>query len=171
MHDAPDPEELAKIGRWFAIECNNHAWKLAESRLRTAADTDEMLTTAHASAYHWGKVGNDTNKAMATMLLAQVHALIGDAPRARRYAEECFAFVTSRQSPAWQVAFAHAIVAHAAAIAKDAATHAKHYEVARGLGAALAEGDREVFEATFRTIPSPVSPACSPALPTAPGGA
>lgn len=171
MHDAEDPETVARIGRWFAIECNNRAWELAASRLRTAADTDEMLTTAHASAFHWGKVGNDLNKALATMLLAQVHALIGDGVRARRYADECFRFVTSRESPAWQVAFAHAILAHAAFASNDAAAHARHHEIAGRLGAALDEGDREVFDATFRVIPAPVSPASARALPTAREGA
>ncbi|HET9577812.1 MAG TPA: hypothetical protein VFP44_08295 [Usitatibacter sp.] len=170
MHDAPDPEEIARVGKWFAMECNNRAWALAALQLRTAADDDEMLTAAHASAFHWREVGNETNRALAAMLLAEVHALIGDASRARRYAQECFDFVTSRESPAWQVAFAHAILAHAAAVANDGALHATHYEAASRVASSLAEGDRAVFDQTWRMVPPPLSRACPPALPTAPAG-
>jgi hypothetical protein len=35
MHDAVSPEELAKWTRWFAIECNNRAWRLAEAEERS----------------------------------------------------------------------------------------------------------------------------------------
>ena len=38
MHDGVAPEELAKWNRWFAIETNNRAWRLAESTMRTGAN-------------------------------------------------------------------------------------------------------------------------------------
>lgn len=155
MHDAQDPEDIAKWDKWFGIECNNRAWALAESRTRTAADDDEMLHCAHASVLHWGKVGNDHHRALGAMLLGQVHALAGSGALARRYAQDAFDYVTSRESPAWEVAFVHAILANAAAATREPKLHAEQYAIAAKLGAALPEEERAIFDRTFRVIPKP----------------
>ena len=68
-----------------------------------------------------------------------------------------FDYVTSHDSPAWEVAFAHAILANAAAARGEERLHAEHYTIARRLGAALEDEDRKVFDATFRAIPAPRS--------------
>jgi hypothetical protein len=157
MHDAKDPGEVAQWHRWFGIECNNRAWRLAESSTRTPAETEEMVHAAHAAALHWGKVGNELNRMRGAMLLGHVHALAGDGTLARRYAQQAFDYVTSHDSPPWEVAFAHAVLANAASASGDADVHARHYGIARDLGAALGAEDRAIFEATFRGIPAPES--------------
>jgi hypothetical protein len=150
------PEEVARWTRHFAVECNNRAWRLAEARTRTAGEDEEMLHAAHAAAWHWSKVGTELHQARAAMLLGHVHALLGRGASAMAYARQSFAFVTSRDSPPWEVAFAHAILANAAAAARDRELHAKHYAMAKDLGAALADAEeREIFDATFRAVPAP----------------
>ena len=115
-----------------------------------------MLHAAHAAAYHWSKVGTELHQARAAMLLGHVHALLGRGASAMAYARQSFTFVTSRDSPPWEVAFAHAILANAAAAARDRELHAKHYAMAKDLGAALADAEeREIFDATFRAVPAP----------------
>lgn len=153
MHDAIAEEELARLHKHFAIECNNRAWRLSEGR-RGEIENREMLDAAHAAAFHWSKVGTELNAARASMLLAHVHALLGHGDMALGYARTSFDFVMERESPAWEVAFAHAVLANAAAAAGDAVNHAAHYEQARTLGAALDDEDRSYFDAMFRTIPS-----------------
>jgi hypothetical protein len=156
MHDAVSPEELARWTRWFAIECNNRAWRLAEAASRTPAEDDEMLHSAHAAALHWGKAGTELHKARATMLLGHVHALLGDGANAMTYARRSFEYVTSHDSPAWEVAFAHAVLANAAGAARDEALCAEHYAIAHRLGAALPDAEeRSIFESTFKGIPVP----------------
>ena len=134
MADAPAREDVQKWNRWFAVECNNHAWRLAEQVSRTPAEDEEMVHAAHAATLHWSRVGTELHQARAAMLLGQVHALVGDGKRALRYARESFAFVTARQdTPGWELAFAHA-----------------------ALGSALPDNEeRAIFEATFRTVPAP----------------
>lgn len=155
-HDTVDPEELARWTRWFAVECNNRAWRLAEAATRTAGEDEEMLHAAHAAAHHWSKVGTELHQARATMLLGHVHALLGRGASAMAYARRSFAFVTSRDSPPWEVAFAHAILANAAAAAGDRELQGRHYAIAKDLGAALADmEEREIFDATFSAVPAP----------------
>ncbi len=150
------PEEISKWSRRFAIECNNRAWRLSEAASRTPAEDDEMLHSAHAAALHWGQVGTALHKARATMLLAHVHALLGDGATAMRYANESFAYVMEHDSAAWELAFAHAVLANAAAAAGDRELHSKHYGRAQTLGEALPDAeDRSIFQATFRVVPVP----------------
>jgi hypothetical protein len=157
VHDAIPEEELRKLHRHFAIECNNRAWRLSEAPSRSPLDDREMLDAAHAAAFHWSKVGTELHMARAGLLLGHVHALLGRGDSAMRYARGAFDFVSARESPAWELAFANAILANAAAAARDRATHAEHYARARSLGAALDGEDRSIFDATFRTIPAAVA--------------
>ncbi len=154
MHDAIPEADLARAHKHFAVECNNRAWRLSEQPLRNAAEDGEMLDAAHAAAFHWSKVGNELNAARAAMLLGHVHALLGHGDMALHFSRDAFDFVTRRESPAWEVAFAHAVLANAAAAARDAPNHCAHYAQAKALGAALDDEDRAYFDAMFRTIPS-----------------
>lgn len=151
------PEDIAKAHHWFAVECNNRAWKLAEQLSRSPAEDEEMLHCAHAAALHWGNIGTELNNARATMLLAHAHALLGDGKRALHYARASFAYVSSHDdSPPWEVALAHAVLAHAAAANDERSLHGTHYARAKSLGGALTDpGESAVFEATFRVIPAP----------------
>ena len=156
MSEAPAPEDIDKWHKWFAVESNNRAWRLAEQTTRTPAEDEEMLNCAHAAALHWAKVGTELHRARAAILLGQAHALVGDGKRALHYAREAFAYVTEHESPAWQVAFAHAVLANAAAANDERSLHATHYARAKALGSALTDDEeRAIFEATFRTVPAP----------------
>lgn len=156
MQETIAPEEVARWNRWFAIECNNLAWRLAEMPARSAAENDEMLHVAHAAAFHWAKVGTELHQARATMLLGHVHALLGNGAIAMGYARQSFAYVSSHDSPHWEVAFAHAVLANAAAAAGERELHAQHYARAQALGTALEDAeDRAIFEKTFKAIPIP----------------
>jgi hypothetical protein len=152
----PSDEEIATWQRWFAIECNNRAWKLAEATNRAPDDTQVMVNAAHAAAYHWSQVGTPLNAARARMLLGYVHALIGSGPLALDHARASLAYFTAHQSPDWEIAFAHAVMASAARAAGEPALHAHHHREAARLGNAIAGAeDREIFMRTFRQIPEP----------------
>jgi hypothetical protein len=156
VHDAIPEDELRRLHKHFAIECNNRAWRLSEAPRRGDSEDREMLDAAHAAAFHWSKVGTELNMAGAAMLLGHVHALLGHGDVAVSYARSSFDFVTERESPAWEVAFAHAVLANASAAARDTVNHAAHYAQAKELGAALDDEERSYFDAMFRTIPSVV---------------
>ncbi len=153
--DASDPDATAAHRR-HAVECNNLAWRLSEQAERSAAEDEEMLNAAHASAFHWSRAGNELNAARAWMLLGRVHALLGNGQAALRYARQCHDYLAAHDPPDWELAFVHAVLAHAAFAAGDGTLHALHYAKARDLGAAIADDeDRSIFLGTFGTIPQP----------------
>jgi len=155
MPDLPENTDPESWHRYFAMECNNRAWSLSV-RTRTAEEDLEMLDAAHASAFHWNAVGTELNRVRAKMLLAEVHSLLGLADSAMAYADEVRGYFIGGDAPDWEIAFVHAIHAHAAAIAGDADTHRQSYEEARRAVEAIAdEEDRKIVLETFAHGPPP----------------
>lgn len=156
MTGRPSAEDIAKWQKWFAVSCNNRAWQLIEQPGRTPAENHELLHAAHASAWHWARVGTDLNEARAQMLLGFAHAVAGDGPLALRYATASFNYFNEHGAPDWEQAFAHAVLAAAAHAADNAELHREHYAEAARLGAAIADAEeREIFMRSFRQVPEP----------------
>lgn len=156
MAERPQPEEIAKWHLWFAVEANNRAWQLTEQEEPTDEQRSEALLTAYVSVYHWSQAGTEKNKALGEMLLARAHVVAREPAAALRYAKSCHDYFTTRESDPWQIAFVHALMADAAALAGDSETHRSHYALARAAGEGLGEEDRAVFLSTFKRVPTPV---------------
>jgi len=158
MSEAAVPPSEDDVRRWrrrFAAEANNRGWSLAEQAVRTAAEDAAMLDAAYASRHLWAPIGTADNAAYAELLLGQVHAMLGNGPAALAHARAAHARLAAPDRSAWEIAFARAVLAHAAHAAGDAALHAREYAAAIAGAAALEGEDRRIFDATFRTIPPP----------------
>jgi hypothetical protein len=156
MAQEPSPEEIARWDRRFAVEMNNRAWAIVDNAGRTPEEEEEMLHAAHAAAVHWSRVGTERNKAAADMLLGQAHSVVGNGALAMRYAKRSHGYITSHESPDWEIAFAHAVLANAARAAGDGALYSQQYTLAKSLGEAISDReDKEIFEQFFARIPVP----------------
>jgi hypothetical protein len=140
--------------RRFAVDANNRAWSLAEKTELTPAEERELLYAAYASAHHWSKIGTEEQFARAELLLGQAHARLGQSSLAMKFATGAFTSITSRDAAPWEIAFAHAVLANAAAASGNWELHREHYETAKELGDTLADPeDRQIFHKTFDLIP------------------
>ena len=93
------------------MHCNNRAWALSVQS-RTPMEDREMLDAAHTSAYHWAQAGTELNRMRATMLLAEVHALLGHGTTAMSLATEMRNYFLGRSdTPDWELAFTHIPIA------------------------------------------------------------
>ena len=154
----PEQTEIEKWHRRFAVDCNNLAFDLASKAMRSEAESREMLLAAHAAAFHWSKVGAPINQVRADFLLGYVHALLGDGAHAMHFAQRCINNCEAQPHEDWDIAFAHACVAFAAAISGDAALHAAHYALAEKLGHAIKDDeDRKVFFEEFARVPETIA--------------
>lgn len=155
MGDAPASEEVAAWHRRFAAAANNRAWELSV-RTRSAAEDQEMLNAAHASAWHWAKVGTELNRMRATMLLAEVHSLLGLGQSALAYADEMRRYFLGVQSPDWEMAFVHAVHAHAASAAGETEKHRASYGLAvAAIEVISSKEERAIVVSTFVHVPKP----------------
>lgn len=156
MPHLPEDTDPKTWHRYFAIENNNRAWDLAAKNGRSADEAMEMLNAAHASALHWGFVGNDLNNMRASMLLAEVHALMGFGESALALAGQVRDYFLNRETDDWEIAFVHTIHAHAAAVAGASELHGDSYAAARSAIAAIADDeDRKIVMQTFDQVPAP----------------
>lgn len=156
MAEPPVASEQQDWHREVAMQCNNRAWALSVQP-RSAAEEQEMLTAAHTSAYHWARCGTELNRMRATMLLAEVHALLGHGATALRLATEMRSYFLARgETPDWEIAFTHAIYAHCACRAARTEAHRAAYDAAVAAIAAIADDeDRRVVAQTFEHVPVP----------------
>ena len=151
----PTDSDLQDWHKRFAAKANNRAWELSALD-RTAEQNQEMLDAAHASAWHWSAVGTELNRMRSTMLLAEVHALLGFGSSALRYAEEMRTYFVGRETPDWELAFTHVIHAHAASAAGAVDTHRVAYQAAKIALNAIADAeDRAIVIKTFSQVPLP----------------
>jgi hypothetical protein len=149
------PDEVLAWHKRFAAQCNNRAWELSTVQ-RTPQQDREMLDAAHGSAWHWGKVGTELHHMRAAMCLAEVYALLGHGAIALAYAQEVRGYFLSHETPDWELAFTHAIYAHAAAVAGRVDEHLASYQAAELAIAAIAdEEDRVIVSKTFDHVPAP----------------
>ncbi|MEO6463887.1 MAG: hypothetical protein ABIP29_12510 [Candidatus Eisenbacteria bacterium] len=156
MLQPPTTTDANEWHRYFAMLGNNRAWELTVQEARTPVEDRELLDLAHASAWHWAQVGNELNRMRALMLLAEAHALAGDAGLAFDLAQEMRAWFLGRETPDWEVAFTHAIHAHCAHRAGHAALHGESYlAAAQALAAIGDEEDRDIVARTFAHVPRP----------------
>jgi hypothetical protein len=139
--------------RSFAVNTNNRAWDLSLKN-RTIEEDRVMLNTAHASAYHWSECGTELNQMRATMLLAEVHSLLGCGVSAYNYAQEMKAFFTSNETPDWEIALTHTIHAHASYVNGNMEEYAHSIVSAeRAIRDITSDDDRGVVLQTFNLIP------------------
>ena len=155
MPHLPEDTDPDAWHRYFAMECNNRAWQLAVLP-RTPADDLEMLNSAHAAAYHWEFAGSPINHMRAKLLLAEVHALLGLADTAFAYAVEVRAYFLAGEISDWEIAYVHAIHAHAAAISGETRLHNESYAAASAAVEAISDDeDRKLVLKTFDQVPPP----------------
>ena len=157
MAEEPTQEMIDQWHRWFAVECNNRAWDLIEKANRTPVEEREMLHAACASAFHWSKVGKPIHSARGDVTLSYAHALLGHPGMALHYAKSSLAFFATNECEDWDLAFAHAAMAQAAAVAHDKELHARHYALAKARGDAIQGAeDRRIFMESFSRVPGVV---------------
>ena len=157
MGERPTEEEINRWHRWFAIECNNRSWDLAEQETRTPEENREMKSIAFAAAYHWSKVGTPVNDARADLTLAHVLSVLQDGSQARLYAQRALTYFQANPAEDWDLAFAWMELAFAANVAGQADVYARAYQRAQELGNAIkGEEDRKIFLDEFARIPKPV---------------
>lgn len=154
MNQRPTQEMIDQWHRWFAVECNNRAWDLASKPERTSVENDEMLNIAHAAAFHWSQIGKPVNNARADVALAHIYSTLKNGAQALFYAQRSLSYFEKNPEADWDIAFAHAEMAFASVVNKDASLYTRHIAEARRLGEAIKEEeDRKVFLEELSKIP------------------
>jgi DNA-binding transcriptional MerR regulator len=135
----------------------NGVWTLLETEDRTRNQDDEMLHMAHASRYHWGRVGKVENLARGEWQCSRVYAVLGRPEPALHHAQRVLDICEENGLGDFDLAFAYEALARAHAVAgsPDATRHMTE----RALAACediSNPGDRDILLADLETIPGQV---------------
>jgi hypothetical protein len=107
MSTPPKPPGLdPETERSVAVGLFNRAWELLETTDRTTDQDDDLIHTAHASRYHWGRVGEPFNRARGEVAMREVSTL-GRAEPALWHSGRCLAILEASGSVTTQVAAAY----------------------------------------------------------------
>ena len=152
-----DAEELAAehaAQRAEAVKLFNHAWALMDLPERTAAEDFDLIHCAHASRWHWGRVGGPQEWAIGEWQCSRVYTVLARAEPAMVHAQRCLDLCHEHDLDGFIVASAHEAIARAHVVAGDLAAARAERDRAAALAAALDDvEDRAVVEGDLATLP------------------
>jgi hypothetical protein len=147
-----DPETHRALGAGLY----NRTWDLLEVPDRSPAQDDELVDTAHASAWHWRRVGNAANEARGHWLLARVYAVLGRGEAAVHHAGRATEVLEAGGEGIedWDAAAAAEAMARALAVSGATVDAARWRDRATVLMGQIGDPeDRAAIERDLATIP------------------
>ena len=155
--DAPPPDDKALLEplgeRNLASELFNLTWDFMGMESRTPAEDDAMVHAAHASRWHWGKVGGPEQWAIGEWLCSRVYAVLGRGEQSlyhgRRASEICAEFEVGSFVPA----SAHEAMARAYCVLGDMEAARAERNLSYAAAIDLDDDDRAVIEGDLATLP------------------
>jgi DNA-binding transcriptional MerR regulator len=152
----PPPSLEPATHRALGAGLYNRTWDLLELEDRTADQDDELVDTAHASAWHWRQVGNEANASRGHWILSRVYAVLGRAPESLYHARRQNELVElgGEGFEDWDAPSAAEAMARALALSGDTAAALEWKARAAELVARIPEAeDRAVIEGDLATLP------------------
>ena len=153
MSEIVAPMDLLEERR-VASELFNHVWSLLDLTARTPEQDDAMVHAAHASRWHWGRVGTPQHWAIGEWQCSRVYAVLRRTEPALHHARRCMELSTREGVDPFVEASAHEAMARALALAGDLDGARAERDAAYRLAIALEDDDdRAVIESDLATLP------------------
>lgn len=151
------PESLDPASeRQVASDLFNHVWRLLELPERSLTDDDAMVHAAHASRWHWGRVGGPEQWAIGEWQCSRVYSVLGRGPQALYHAQRCLDICEEYGFDSFVPASAHEALARAHAVMGNVEAAVAERNLAYQLAVGLDDDeDRAVIEADLATLPIP----------------
>lgn len=137
-----DPDDERRL----AAALFNRTWELLERTDRNPGEDDEMLHTAHASRYHWGRIGQPVNLARGEWQCARVYAVLGRAEPALHHGRRALELAETHQLTPFDLGCGHEAVARAYRVAGEPGKAAEHLAAATALAEKVDDAEeREIL--------------------------
>lgn len=132
----------------------NAVWTLLENPSRTPDDDLRMIHMAHASRYHWSRVGTEVHAVRGEWQCSRVYATLGRSEPALFHARRALEICEANGIGEFDLAICYEAIARAYAFAGDF-DEARRWQQ-RGLEAAndvAEDDDREILLADLASVP------------------
>jgi hypothetical protein len=138
----------------FAVELNNLVWNLLGKKDRTAQENETMINAAHASCYHWSKVGTAINQQRGDWLISHVYAVLNRPEPAVHHAKLCLDLTQEKNFVDFDLAYAYEGMARAYACSGEKTESQKYIKLATEAGEKIKnKEDKEIFTSDFEAEP------------------
>ncbi len=115
----------------FAVDLFNNVWGLLGNKERTEDETFEMIHIAHASLFHWTKVGNAENIYVGEWQISRVYSVLEMPESALFHAKRSLDLCEKHNLSVFCFAYAYEALARAYSIIGDADESRKYLKLAR----------------------------------------
>ncbi|MCY0903252.1 MAG: hypothetical protein OWU32_13910 [Firmicutes bacterium] len=158
MDDATPSVEPA-VHRQLAADLFNSTWELMDKSDRTPIENERMIHMAHASRYHWDRVGKPVHFARGEWLISRAYTLVNRGESALYHAFASLRWCAEYDLGAFDVGFAHEAIARAYAVQGAIARRDAHVELAIQAAQSVdAELDRTWLVKNIQGVPSLLVP-------------
>jgi len=138
----------------FAVDCFNLVWTLMDKKDRTREENDTMIHAAHASRFHWGKIGTPVEFERGEWQISRMYTVLNRAEPAIYHAKRCLETCNENNIGDWDIAFAYEAMARAHATAQNKTECEKYLKLAQEAGEKIkAKEDKDYLFAELKTIP------------------
>ena len=130
--------------RYFAADCFNKTWGYLDKKDRTPSENLDMISTCHASYWHWTQCADHTplNISVAYWQLSRVYAMTNQPKLALSFASLCLKISQTNELSPFNMAYAYEALARASSVANKPEEAATWLENAKK----IAESDLETDE-------------------------
>lgn len=154
MDDATLSVEPA-VHRQLAADLFNATWELMDKSDRTTIEDERMIHTAHASRYHWDRVGQPVHFARGEWLISRAYTLVQCGESALRHAAASLRWCSEHDLGAFDRGFAHEAMARAHGVLDAVALRDTQLELAiQAAQGVEAEADRDWLLKNIQSVPS-----------------
>ena len=138
----------------FAVELNNLVWGLLGKKDRNAQENEMMIHAAHASYFHWSKVGTAVNLQRGEWLVSHVYAVLNRPEPALHHAKLCLELTTENNLVDFDLAYAYEAMARSYACAVEKSESEKYIKLAKEAGEKIKnKEDKDLFLSDFESGP------------------
>ncbi len=154
---APTPDKKALLEplseRALASELFNLTWEYMGMQSRTPAEDDSMVHAAHASRWHWGKVGGPEQWAIGEWLCSRVYAVLGRGEQSLFHGQRARDICAEHEVGSFVPASAHEAIARAYCVMGDMDSARAERNLSYAAAIDLDDDDRAVIEGDLATLP------------------
>ena len=141
-------QDMSEMHRTLAPEAFNHTWALLYRPELSRLEEEDMLSSAFTQRFHWYRVGEPRNLAIADWQVSRVATVLGYADLALRFGERSLETCQEHGLDPFVTGFAHEAIARAAAEVDDVETFDIHLQAARSMIEAISDDEeRETLAA------------------------
>ncbi len=137
----------------IAKQAFNHTWDLLDKQNRTLEEDLEMIHSAHASRFLWGKIGKPLHFERGEWQISRVYSVLKESNSALLHAQRCLDICKTNNIGDFDLAFAYEALARAYSVAGNKIEKDNYLKLAKEAGEKIEkDDDKKYFFSELETI-------------------